>query len=499
MGLIEDLNTWLGNAEGWLWTWLGMPVVGLLALYFTLRTGAVQFRMLPAMFRSITEKPQSDEGAEHDTKSLSAFQAFVISAAARVGTGNVSGVAGAIFIGGPGAVVWMWIMCLFTSAASFIESTLAQLYKVRAEDTYKGGPAFYIHRGLGSRGFGAFFALLFIFCFALAFTSLQANTITDAVSGAVGAFADPAGLPWLPFLVGIVLAVFTAGIVIGGMRRVANVAQSMVPVMAVVYLLVGLIVVGMNFGELPRVLGQMFEGAFSPQAAVGGGIGAAIVNGVQRGMLSNEAGMGSVPNVAATASVSHPVKQGLVQTLGVYFDTLLICTITAFIVLVAFPDPSTGGEGLVMVQESLTASLGAWSAVLLGVIMLLLAFTSVLGNYSYGEANVHFLTAKRGWHLAFGLSVVAMVFAGSVISVELAWSIAGVTMVVIALINLVVITILAPTVMRLLRDYRAKVAKGEDPIFLSSDMPDLKNVETWDPEDVSDYVDIRDRASAHGS
>ncbi len=495
MGLIEDLNTWLGDTEGWLWTWLGMPVVGLLALYFTLRTGAVQFRLLPAMFRSITEKPQTEEGAKDGTKSLSAFQAFVISAAARVGTGNVSGVAGAIFIGGPGAVVWMWIMCLFTAAASFIESTLAQLYKVRADDTYKGGPAFYIHRGLGSRGFGAFFALLFIFCFALAFTSLQANTITDAVSGAVGVFADPAGLPWLPFLVGIVLALFTAGIVIGGMRRVANVAQSMVPIMAVIYLLVGIIVVGMNFGELPRVLSQMFEGAFNPQAAVGGGIGAAIVNGVQRGMLSNEAGMGSVPNVAATASVSHPVKQGLVQTLGVYFDTLLICSITAFIVLVAFPDTSTGGEGLVMVQESLTASLGAWSAILLGVIMLLLAFTSVLGNYSYGEANVHFLTAKRGWHTAFGLSVVAMVFVGSVISVELAWSIAGVTMVVIALINLIVITILAPTAMRLLRDYRAKAGKGEDPIFLASDMPDLKNVETWLPEDVSDYVDTRDKSA----
>ena len=495
MGLMDDLSEFLGSAEGWLWTWIGMPVVALLALWFTLRTGAVQFRMLPAMFRSITEKPQTDESAQDDSKSLSAFQAFVISAAARVGTGNVSGVAGAIFIGGPGAVVWMWIMCLFTSAASFIESTLAQLYKVRAEDTYKGGPAFYIHRGLGSRGFGAFFALLFIFCFALAFTSLQANTITDAVSGAVGAFADPAALGWLPFAVGIVLALFTAGIVMGGMRRVASVAQNMVPIMAVIYLIVGLLVVGLNFGELPRVLSQMFEGAFNPQAAVGGGIGAAIVNGVQRGMLSNEAGMGSVPNVAATASVSHPVKQGLVQTLGVYFDTLLICSITAFIVLVAFPDTSTGGEGLVMVQESLTNSLGAWSAVLLGLIMLLLAFTSVLGNYSYGEANVHFLTSKRGWHLAFGLAVVAMVFIGSVISVELAWSIAGVSMVAIALINLVVIVVLAPTALRLLADYRAKVAKGEDPVFLSDEMPDLQHIETWDPEDVSDYVDARDAGS----
>lgn len=492
MGLIDDLNTWLGNAEGWLWTWIGMPIVAVIALWFTLRTGAVQIRMLPAMFRSIMEKPQTEEGAKGDNKSLSAFQAFVISAAARVGTGNVSGVAGAIFIGGPGAVVWMWIMCLFTSAASFIESTLAQLYKVRADDTYKGGPAFYIHRGLGSRGFGAFFALLFIFCFALAFTSLQANTITDAVSGAVGVFTDPDGLGWLPFVVGAALALLTAGIVIGGMRRVATVAQNMVPIMAVIYLVVGLIVVALNFSELPRVLTQMVDGAFNPQAAVGGGIGAAIVNGVQRGMLSNEAGMGSVPNVAATASVSHPVKQGLVQTLGVYFDTLLICSITAFIVLVAFPDTSTGGEGLLMVQESLTNSLGPWSAILLGIIMLLLAFTSVLGNYSYGEANVHFLTSKRGWHIAFGLSVVVMVFIGSVITVELAWSIAGVSMVAIALINLAVIAVLAPTALRLLRDYRTKVAKGEDPIFLAEEMPDIENVETWTSEDVSDYVAARD-------
>ncbi|MGP5292262.1 alanine/glycine:cation symporter family protein [Brachybacterium tyrofermentans] len=501
MNPLESFNEFLGNAEGWLWTWAGMPVVVVLGLYFTIRSKGVQFRMIPAMFGAITQKAQREEIKEggrrtERTKSLSAFQAFSISAAARVGTGNVSGVAGAIFLGGPGAVLWMWVMCLLTSAASFIESTLAQLWKTRAADTYKGGPAFYIARGLGSRKFGLFFAVLFIFCFAFAFTSLQANTIVDAVTGAVAVYTDPEGLPWLPIVLGVLLAVLTGVIVFGGMRRVATVAQNMVPIMAVIYLLLGIIIVGMNLGELPRVITQIVTEAFDPQAAIGGGIGAVIVNGVQRGMLSNEAGMGSVPNVAATASVSHPVKQGLVQTLGVYFDTILICSITAFIVLVAFPDVSMGDEGLVMVQQSLTDNLGGWAAILLAVIMFLLAFTSVLGNFSYGEANMHFITAKRGWHIAFGAAVTALVLIGSVIAVDLAWTIAGVSMVFIALVNLVVIAILAPTAFKLLRHYNAQRAQGLDPIFLASDLPEIKNIEVWVGEDVCDYQEQRELDAA---
>ena len=499
MNALESLDEFLGDAEGWLWTWAGMPVVVILGLYFTVRSGAVQLRMIPAMFAAIAQKPQKEKvgkGARRTerTTSLSAFQAFAISAAARVGTGNISGVAGAIFLGGPGAVFWMWVMAIGGGAASFVESTLAQLWKTRAADTYKGGPAFYIARGLGSRGFGAFFAVLFIFCFAFAFTSLQSNTIVDAVTGAVAVYTDPEGLPWLAPVLGVLLALLTAAIIFGGMRRVAAVAQSMVPIMALIYLVLGILIVGMNLGELPRVLSQIVTEAFDPQAVVGGGIGAVIVQGVQRGMLSNEAGMGSVPNVAATASVSHPVKQGLVQTLGVYFDTLLICSITAFIVLFAFPDVSVGGEGLVMVQESLTANLGAWSAVLMALIMFLLAFTSVLGNYSYGEVNMHFLTGKRGWHAAFGIAVVLLVLVGAVIDVSLAWTIAGVSMVFIALINLVVIAILFPTALKLLRHYNAQRAEGDDPIFLAEELPEIKNVEVWETSDVADYLVDREDA-----
>lgn len=495
MDIIENLNSWLNGAEEWLWTWIGTGIVAIVALYFTIRTGAIQLRMIPEMFRSITEKTQKDEAAPDRRKSLSSFQAFTISAAARVGTGNISGVAGAIFLGGPGAVVWMWIMAVFTSSASFIESTLAQLYKSRRADTYKGGPAFYIHRGLGSRGFGGVFAVLFIFCFALAFTSLQANTIVDAVDGAVAAYTDPERMPWLPIVIGFVLAVFTALIVIGGMRRVATVAQNLVPLMALIYLALGLFVVLTNAEELPRVISQLFTGAFDLQAVGGGAVGAAIMHGVQRGMLSNEAGMGSVPNVGATSSVSHPVKQGLVQTLGVYFDTLLVCSITAFIVLVAFPDVSAGGEGLVMVQESMTSNFGALGALILAAIMFLLAFTSVLGNYSYGEANMNYLTRSRGWLMAFGWAVTVMVFIGSVITVELAWSIAGVSMIVIAVINLVVITLLSRPALALLRHYQDEKKAGRNPVFLASDLPEIDNVECWVEEDVQDYLDAQEQSS----
>lgn len=488
---MDSLNEWLGNLEGILWDYMGTWVIVALALWFTFYTGAVQARMVPEMFRAITEKTQRDETGE--PTSLSAFQAFIIAAAARVGTGNVAGVAGAIFLGGPGAVVWMWIMAFFTSAASFIESTLGQLYKTRGDDTYKGGPAFYIHRGLGSRGFGVFFAILFIFCFALSFTSLQANTIVDAVTGAVAPYSDPEAMPWLSWVLGLVLATMTAVIVLGGMWRVARVAQNLVPVMATIYLVVGVIVVLMNADQIPRVLEQMFSGAFNPQAVVGGGVGAAIVQGVQRGMFSNEAGMGSVPNVAATASVSHPVKQGLFQTLGVYFDTWLICSVTAFIVLIGFPDVSEGGEGLVMVQDSLVNTLGTWAVVLLAVIVFLLAFTSVLGNFSYGEANINFITRSRRARTVFGLAVTAVVFIGSVLSVDLAWTVAGLTMVVIAMVNMVVITLLAPKAVKLLRHYNEQRRQGLDPVFLASEMPELDGVECWTEADVRDCLARREQ------
>jgi len=485
---MENLLETIGEIEGTAWEWLGIPVILVVGLYLTIRTGVVQIRHIPDMFRSITDKATEDENGR--TRSLSAFQTFTITASARVGTGNIAGVAGAIAMGGPGAVFWMWVMAVFNSAASFVESTLAQLYKVRRFDTFKGGPAYYIERGLGSRSGGIVFAVIFIFCFALSFTSLQANTIVDSVTGAASELGmeDTSSLVWI---LAVLLTVLTGVVVLAGLRRVAAVTQRVVPLMAMLYILLGLVVVAFNIEQLPNVFAMIFGEAFNFTSAAGGAFGAMIMAGVQRGMFSNEAGMGSVPNVAATADVSHPVKQGFVQTLGVYLDTLIICSVTAFIILVTYPDPAsrteTANVGGELTQAALTSNFGAFGALALAVIILLLAFTSILGNYSYGEMNVLFISSSEKNRKTFAVVLTAVVFIGAIIPVDLAWAVAGVTMVIIALFNLVVITLMGGTAVRLLKHYQAQKKQGIDPIFLASDMPDLRNIECWTEEDMADH------------
>lgn len=485
---MENLLEAIGEIEGMAWEWLGIPVILVVGLYLTIRTGVVQIRHIPDMFRSITDKATEDENGR--TRSLSAFQTFTITASARVGTGNIAGVAGAIAMGGPGAVFWMWVMAVFNSAASFVESTLAQLYKVRRFDTFKGGPAYYIERGLGSRSGGIVFAVIFIFCFALSFTSLQANTIVDSVTGAASELGmeDTSSLVWI---LAVLLTVLTGVVVLAGLRRVAAVTQRVVPLMAMLYILLGLVVVAFNIEQLPNVFAMIFGEAFNFTSAAGGAFGAMIMAGVQRGMFSNEAGMGSVPNVAATADVSHPAKQGFVQTLGVYLDTLIICSVTAFIILVTYPDPAsrteTANVGGELTQAALTSNFGAFGALALAVIILLLAFTSILGNYSYGEMNVLFISSSEKTRKIFAVVLTAVVFIGAIIPVDLAWAVAGVTMVIIALFNLVVITLMGGTAVRLLKHYQAQKKQGIDPIFLASDMPDLRNIECWTEEDMADH------------
>ena len=485
---MENLLDAIGEIEGMAWEWLGIPVILVVGLYLTIRTGVVQIRHIPDMFRSITDKATEDENGR--TRSLSAFQTFTITASARVGTGNIAGVAGAIAMGGPGAVFWMWVMAVFNSAASFVESALAQLYKVRRFDTFKGGPAYYIERGLGSRSGGIVFAVIFIFCFALSFTSLQANTIVDSVTGAASELGmeDTSSLVWI---LAVLLTVLTGVVVLAGLRRVAAVTQRVVPLMAMLYILLGLVVVAFNIEQLPNVFAMIFGEAFNFTSAAGGAFGAMIMAGVQRGMFSNEAGMGSVPNVAATADVSHPAKQGFVQTLGVYLDTLIICSVTAFIILVTYPDPAsrteTANVGGELTQAALTSNFGAFGALALAVIILLLAFTSILGNYSYGEMNVLFISSSEKTRKIFAVVLTAVVFIGAIIPVDLAWAVAGVTMVIIALFNLVVITLMGGTAVRLLKHYQAQKKQGIDPIFLASDMPDLRNIECWTEEDMADH------------
>lgn len=459
-----------------LWTWLVLPVVIGLGVYFTIRSGVVQFRLIPEMFRTLTDKtPRTATG---EPQSVSAFQAFTISAASRVGVGNIAGVGTAIAIGGPGAVFWMWLMAFVGGASSFIESSLAQLYKTRDADGFRGGPAYYMQRGLGARWMGILFAVILIICFPIAFSSLQANTIQATVAGSFDASADS----WLPWVTGIVLAVLMTLVIFGGVRRIASVTQMLVPLMALTYLLLGLVIVAIHIERLPEVFATIFTQAFGPNEVVGATLGYIILTGVKRGMFSNEAGLGSAPNAGASAAVTHPVKQGLVQTLGVYFDTFLVCSITAFIVLVSVPDLANAERGISLTQGAVVGSLGEWANVVLSIIIFLLAFSSILGNYYYGESNIEFITPHRGVLLGYRVFTIAAVLIGAVVSADIVWNFADGAMGFMALVNLIAIALLSGLAFRLLKDYTQQRREGRDPVFTRDRMPDVKGIEVWEDE-----------------
>lgn len=473
MEAISNLLAQWGDA---FWTWLVLPVVVALGLYLTVRSGVVQFRLLPDMFRTLTDKtPRDEHGAP---QSVSAFQAFTISAASRVGVGNIAGVGTAIAVGGPGAIFWMWLMAFIGGASSFVESSLAQLYKTKDATGFRGGPAYYMERGLGARWLGVVFSAVLIVCFPIAFSSLQANTIQATLAGSL-----TGGTPdWLPIATGCVLAALMAAVIFGGVRRIASVTQTLVPLMALLYLLIGLVIVALNITELPAVFATIFSSAFGAQQVTGAALGYVILTGIKRGMFSNEAGLGSAPNAGASAAVTHPVKQGLVQTLGVYFDTFLICSITAFIVLVAAPDLTGAAKGIALTQSAISSSLGPWANVLLTIIIFLLAFSSILGNYYYGESNIEFLSTGKRVLAGYRIVAVLAVFAGSVVSADVVWNLADGIMGIMALINLVAIALLSGVAFKLLRDYTAQRRLGRDPVFTRDRLPEVPGVEQWADE-----------------
>lgn len=472
---MDALNDLVLAAGDGLWTWIVLPVLALLGIYFTARSGVVQLRLLPEMFRTLTNKTPLD--ADGKPQSISAFGAFTVSAASRVGVGNIAGVGTAIAIGGPGAVFWMWTMALVGGASSFVESTLGQLYKTRDKDGFRGGPAYYMQRGLGARWMGITFAIVLILCFPLAFSSLQANTISATLTTTVDGDAGTVGV-----IVGVIMSILTALVIFGGIRRIASVTQAVVPVMALAYLIVGLVIVGMNVEQIPAVFSSIYTEAFGFTEVFGAAIGVIIMQGVKRGMFSNEAGLGSAPNAGASAAVTHPVKQGLVQTLGVYFDTFLICSITAFIILVSSPDLASAERGIGLTQDAIVANLGPWSNILLSAIIFLLAFSSILGNYYYGQSNIEFITSKRGVLTAYRLIVVAAIFGGSIASADLIWNTADGIMGIMALINLVAIGLLSSVAFKLLKDYSAQRREGRDPVFTRDRLPELRGVECWEDE-----------------
>nr|WP_245992099.1 alanine/glycine:cation symporter family protein [Corynebacterium choanae] len=467
----------IGQISSIEWKFIPFLLVGA-GLLFCVLTIVVQLRYIPEMFKAIVEKPDKlDDGRDN----ISAFKAFTISAASRVGTGNVAGVATAIATGGPGAVFWMWMLAIIGGATSFVESTLAQVYKVRDKDSFIGGPAYYITRGLGKnfRWLAVLFAISITCTYGFVFNAVQSNSIADAMSNSFGG-TNPTTVK---IIVGAVLAVLTAAVIFGGVQRIGAVTQIIVPVMAVAYVVLGIIVCIINVGRIPGMIETIVSHAFGIRQFGGAALGTVIMTGMQRGLFSNEAGMGSVPNAAATASVSHPVKQGLIQTLGVYFDTIVVCSVTAFIVLLANPDLGPSDQGVTLTQDSLAASVGSWAVHFLTILILFLAFSSVIGNYYYGESNIEFMTSSKAVMTGFRILVVACVFLGTLGTVNLVWSLADVFSGVMVLINIAAIVPLSGVAVALLNHYTKQKAAGLNPIFHKADLPNLrgwKNIECWD-------------------
>lgn len=474
------MNEWITAINDVIWSYVLMVALVGCGLWFTWRTRFMQFRMVGEMLRLLTDsavsmvEEQVKDAAKGKKRHISSFQAFAVSVATRVGTGNLAGVATAIAIGGPGAVFWMWLIALVGSATAFVESTLAQLYKQQHKDSYIGGPAYYIQKGLKQRWMAVLFAVLITLQFGLSNNSIQANTICGAMQEAFG---------WSPVWVGAALAAMALFIVFGGIHRIAHVSSVLVPVMAVGYIILVLVIVVMNIHLIPHVLKVIVLDAFGFTQIAGGGIGAAMMNGIKRGLFSNEAGEGSAPNVAATATTSHPVKQGLIQALGVFTDTLLVCSCTAFIILISGLYQVPELNGIALTQSALQSEVGSAGPIFVAVAVFLFAFSSIIGNYYYGEANIRFITQSNKVMTAYRIaSAGLMVVFGALASFELVWNIVDFFMALLTACNLIAITLLGRYAFRLLDDYRQQKRQGiKDPVFHRSQLPEIEDeIACWE-------------------
>ncbi|PKT79045.1 amino acid carrier protein [Helicobacter winghamensis] len=458
----------VGATSGFLYTyWLVFALI-LCGLYLTIRTRFIQVRFLKDAFLVLKERGNK----EHITP----FGALMISTASRVGIGNIVGVSVAIAGGGVGALFWMWITAIVGGASAFVESTLAQVYKRRdGEHHYKGGPAYYIEAALKSRSLGVLFATSLIFCFACGFNGLQSYTLTSSFEIFVGTEAYNDG--YLTIFVGLVLAVLVSFFFFGGAKKSAIISSILVPIMAFGYLVVALIVVGMNVDKIPLIFGSVLQEAFNFEAIFGGFAGSAIVIGIKRGLFSNEAGMGSAPNAAAAAHTSHPAKQGMVQTLSVFIDTLIICSASAFMVLCSNIDTSNL-QGMALIQGVMQGHLGTFGLMFVSIAIVLFAFTSLIGNYFYAEANFKFITENKLALQIFRACAVIMVFIGAQLNLSLAWDLADVFMGLMASINIVVILFLSNIAIKVLKDYEAQRKEGKNPVFKAENIG-ITNTEFW--------------------
>ncbi|MCI7089288.1 MAG: alanine:cation symporter family protein [Prevotella sp.] len=472
LDIIDMLNEYL-------WTYVVIVMLIGCAIYFTIRTKGVQFRLLKDMFKVIANRPIYINKVEKENlstederlKKIGSFQAFAVSLSSRVGTGNLAGVASAIFVGGPGAVFWMWVMALFGAATAFVESTLAQLYKRRGEDSFYGGPAYYMQYGLHRKWMGVLFAVLITITFGIANQVVQSNTLCDAVADTMGVGRDK---------VGLVLTIATTMIIFGGVTRISRFSSIIVPIMAVGYILLAAFILITNITAIPAMISLIVKSAFGFEQAAGGMVGVAMMHGIKRGLFSNEAGEGSAPNAAAIASTSHPIKQGLLQALGVFADTLVICTCTAFVILLSGIYDS-GRDGIILTKYALITHVGSLGGLFVTLAIFFFAYSTIIANYFYGETNIRFITQSGKTIFAFRAITGATVMIGATVTLQTAWCLVDLAMGFMTLVNLVAIIQLSPKVFRLLDNYIEQRRNHQDPQFKRSMMPEIeKDVECWE-------------------
>ena len=452
-----------------LYTWCLIYMLAGAGIYFTIRTGFVQIRLFKDCIKCMFEKKTGEGG-------ISSFQALMIATASRVGTGNMAGVATAIVVGGPGAAFWMWLMAILGAASAFIESTLAQIYKVHDEKSgFKGGPAYYIERALNARWLGIIFAISLIATFAFGFNGLQSYNIVSTMEYYV---PDLHNSP-VPLVIGVILFMASLYLFFAGSEKIGWLSSVLVPVMSVMYLVMGLLIIILNITEIPAVLASIFKSAFDFKAIFGGFTGSCMVYGIKRGLFSNEAGMGSAPNASASADVSHPAKQGLAQIISVYIDTLLICSATVFILLLTgvYKTDSTL-NGIPLLQQSVAAQFGPWAIHIITVAVCMFAFTSIVGNYFYAESNILFITKNKTAMTVFRIAAAFMVLLGALNSMDVAWSLADITMGLEAIVNIVAIVLLGRIAFDALKDYEKQKAEGKDPVFHEKNIG-IDNTDIW--------------------
>ena len=463
-------ETFINAANDALYSWLLIVILVAGGLYFTFRTKFVQFRLLGEQFRAVTEKPGEKGG-------VSSFQALMVSTASRVGTGNIIGVSTALCVGGFGSVFWMWIIALVGAASAFVESTLAQIYKKRGPDGCYGGPAYYIEALMKKRWLAMLFTVLLIVTYGIGFNMLASYNLQSTF--AAYSFYDAKISPWI---IGVVLAVAVGFCLFGGGKRIVKATTFLVPVMGVAYILATVLISVMNITSLPSIFARIFADAFDFQAIFGGFSGSCVMYGIKRGLFSNEAGVGSAPNASASAEVSHPAKQGLVQVLSVFIDTLLVCSATAFMCMASGVEPTAELSGAPYVQAAMRSALGEFGPVFITVAMILFAFTTLLGNLFYVDKSLCYLLGRQPGKVFMRVYYViasGVILLGAGLSADLLWGIADLTMGGMTLINMPVILIMSKYAVRCLNDYTRQRKQGLEPKFRAKDIDLPQDVDCW--------------------